>query len=266
MITITRNKQKYTGPYNWSEISLRKFIELASIPMPEGFEELILADGRYDIERQDTVESYVKIITELTDKQLDETFPEYYKKVALCLSDVPEMIMTIDLARELYQMYFMPFVVSLTYNAPVISFMGGLKEYTPDRVESFELQGQKFYLPKTITISGQSVPLAKEPIVSYSEAGDLFRDTKLVKNISKIPLFMAIYCRKKDEEYNEELVLQRQEMFMDAPMSVVWDVFFCTIKQLPSYTRCILLFGTLPIGVKEQRERVRALRSMDARV
>lgn len=259
MIKLIIGNKKFKGIYRWDEMSLRKFIELSNIPMPEGYEALVLADGKYDHTRQDSVDHYVKVVTELTDKQLNEDFPNYYRKVVLCLSDVPEKDLTDEMANVVYEMYFRPFVVSLIYNAPVISFMGGLKDYTPEPVESFKIQGKRYYLPESITINGIDVPLAKEPIISYSEASDLFANVRLTKQANKLARFMAIYCRRKNEKYSDEIVLEREQLFMDLPMSTVWNVFFCIIKRVPAYLRTILLFGIRPGNLAEARESARLL-------
>ena len=86
MIRITLNKKKYKGIYSWSEMSLEKFSQLASIPMPEGYEDYIIADGKFST---DNIEQYVNAVSKITDKQINEDFPEYYCKVISCLSDVP---------------------------------------------------------------------------------------------------------------------------------------------------------------------------------
>jgi hypothetical protein len=262
MIKITIGKKKYSGIYRWDEMSLRKFIQLSVIPIPEGYEAYVLADGKYDHTRMDTVEYYTKVVSELTDQQIKEEFPAYYRKVCLCLSDVPGNMLTDDMVTELYELYFRPFVCTLIYNAPVISFMGELKDYTSDHVQSFKVGSECFCLPESITLSGQDIPLAKEPIISYSEASDLFRDLKLTKEADKLSRFMAIYCRKKSEEYSDEIVLYRQELMLQVPMSTVWSVFFCITKQLPSYIRPILLSGIHRGGVEAQRKQVRHLLGM----
>jgi hypothetical protein len=89
MIKITIGRKHFKGIYRWDEMSLRKFCELSAIPLPEGYEAYVLADGKYDHERRDTVEHYINIVSGLTDKQISEDFPAYYRKVWNCLTNVP---------------------------------------------------------------------------------------------------------------------------------------------------------------------------------
>lgn len=261
MIKITIGRKRFKGIYSWDEITLGKFCELAAIPMPEGYEAFVLADGQYDHERKDSVDHYVRIVSELTDKQINDDFPEYYRKVVLCLSDIPEKYLTKDLVLDICDWYFRPFIASVIYNAPVISFMGGLKDYTPESVKHFNIGRERFYLPESITLMGQEIPLAKEPIISFIEANDLFKNISLAKECNKLARLMAIYCRKKNEIYSDDIVLSRQQLFTKVPMSIVWSVFFCIAKQLPNYTLPILLSGT-PERLGEARKRARTYRSM----
>lgn len=266
MIKITIGHKKYTGIYRWDEMSLRQFVNLCAIPIPEGYEAYILADGKYDHTRHDSIDEYVRVVNSLTDEQIKKEFPEYYRKVILCLTNIPNHVLTDELVKELYELHYIPFVVSAIFNAPVISFMGSLKDYIPERVDYIKLHKDKYYLPESITITGIDVPLAKEPIISYLEAGDIFRDLKLSRQADKLSRFMGIYCRKKGEEYRDEYVLSRQLLFMECPMSVVWDVFFCIAVHLPVYLRTILLYGIRPMRLEDRREQVRHLLSTGVEV
>jgi hypothetical protein len=258
MIKIKIGKKRFKGVYSWNDVTLQKFTELASIPMPDGYEAYILADGKFDHDQKDSVDYYTNVVLALTDKQINEDFPAYFKKVCLCLSNVPERYLSDDLVQSLYDWYFRPFVVALLYHAPVIHFLGELKTYEPETVKRFRIGLQRFYLPEVVIVMEQGIPLAKEPILSYSEASDIFRDMKVTKqDVQRLATFMAIYCRKKGEDYNEAKVLERESLFMRVPMSVVWSVFFYTARRLPGSMLTILLFGRLPKHLKELVEEVR---------
>ena len=195
---------------------------------------------------------------------LNETFPAYYRRVISCLSDIPEGLkLTSDQIHDIYELYLKPFVVSLIYHAPLIYLAGELKDYTPVIKNHFDIGFQRFYLPRTISVMDQKIPLADEPIVAYTEASDIFRRMKLsADDIHKLAMFMAIYCRKKNEWYDERRVIERKELFMAARMSVVWGVFFCIIRQLPDYMTFTLLFGGLPKSIRDSVSEVRTYRSM----
>ena len=253
MIKITIGKKKFAGAYSWNDITLSKYCDLAAIPIPEGYKDFIIADGKFSIDNPETVDEYVKAVTEITPKQLNEIFPAYYRKVIYCLSDIPEGYdIPKDLVNDLYEYYFKPFVASLLYHTPLIHFLGQLKNYEPHMIQNFKIGHNRYYLPETLNILGQDVPMANEPIITYTEASDIFRGMKLgPDDIHKLALFMAIYCRKKGEQYDERKVIERKELFIKAPMAVVWSVFFCTIKRLPEYILITRLFGSLPKSLKE---------------
>ncbi len=260
MITIRLNKKKYRGIYRWSELTLQKFCNLASVPMPEGYESYIAADGKFSA---DTIDEYIKSLSAITDKQIKEDFPAYYRKVISCLSNVPVKKLTPEQVNDLYDWYFKPFVVSLIYHKPVIHFMGQLTEYVPEQVRKFRIGLRTFYLPETVHILDQDIPLAKEPVVTYTEASDIFRGMKVSKDdVKRLSHFMAIYCRKKRERYSDRIALERQSMMMRVPMSIVWAVFFYTVRRLPDSALIILLFGKLPKQVAETVSAARTYKNL----
>lgn len=249
MIKITINGKKYKGVYSWDDLSLSKFCEVAAIPMPEGYESYILADGKFT---PDKVDEYVEAVSQITEDQL-KAFPVYYRKVISCLTNIPDSLeIPTERVEELYEYYLKPFIVSLLYHVPVINYFGQIKQYEPVKCRSFNIGLQTFRLPDTVRILDQDIPLANESILTYSEASDIFRGMKISKDdVNRLALFMAIYCRKKGEAYDEKKVLERKDLFMKAPMSVVWSVFFCTIRRLPDYSMITLLYGSLPKSIRE---------------
>ena len=148
--------------------------------------------------------------------------------------------------------------------------MGQITQYEPPAVRSVRIGLKRFKLPETVQIMDQEIPLANEPILTYTEASDIFRGMKINKDdVKRLSLFMAIYCRKKGERYDERKALERQEVFMRCPMSVVWSVFFYTLRRLKDSTVTIQLFGRLPKQMEEivsaartYRDSVRSVSSM----
>jgi hypothetical protein len=258
MIRITLNGKKYKGIYSWEELSLSKFCELAAIPMPEGYESYIIADGKFS---SDTIDEYINALSKITDEQLNDAFPAYFRKVIACLSDAPMSLLnqvSDELINKRYEYFFKPFVLSLVYHTPVIHYMGQIKFYTPKTITKFRIDRQTFRLPHSVQILDQVIPLAEEPLITYSEASDLIKGMNIGKdNIKRLALFMAIYCRKKGEQYDEKKALEREELMMKVPMSIVWSVFFYTVRRLPDYTMITRLFGSLPKQIRETVERVR---------
>jgi hypothetical protein len=267
MITITINKKRFKGVYSWDDVTLSQFCDLAAINMPEGYESFIIADGKFSTE---TLAEYIKAVSKITDKQLTNDFPAYYRKVIKCLSNIPERVIQSlpeDKVNDLYEYYFKPFVVSLLYNVPVIHFMGQITQYEPKKVSKFRIGLNTYYLPQSLELNGQSIPLANEPIISYSEASDIFRGMKVGRNdVKRLALFMAIYCRKKGEQYDERKALERQEQMMRCKMSVVWSVFFYTVQRVPGSSMIIQLFGKLPKQIREVRDRAMTYQNMEVEV
>lgn len=264
MIKITINGKKYKGCYSWDDLTLSRFCDLAAIPIPDGYKDFIIADGKFTPDNQKSVDEYVEAVTAITEDQLNVEFMDYYRKVIYCLSDIPQTLELPDeFVHDAYEFHFRPFVDSIIYHIPLIYFKGMLIQYTPNIIRSFNIGLQKFYLPETVNVMGKDVPLKNESILTYAEASDVFRGMKLTADdINKLALFMAIYCRKRGEEYDERKVLQRKDLFMKAPMSVVWSVFFCIIRRLPSSMSFSLLFGSLRRSVRESVSEVRIYRSM----
>jgi hypothetical protein len=255
LITIRINKKQFKGAYSWNDITLQKFHELASIPMPDGYEAYILADGNYN---EQTKDKYIDTVLSLTDEQVTTTFPAYYRRVVSCLSNIPHDLLPDDKVNELYEYYFKPFVLSLVYHAPVIHFMGQVVQYQPEEIKSFRIGLSRYYLPKTVNIQGRDFPLEDEPVLSYSDVSDGSAGFKLSKDdMNRLTLFLAIYCRKKNEVYDLKRSLERQSLMMKCKMSVVWSVFFCTIRRLNSYKLCTQLFGSLPHQITEVRDQLR---------
>lgn len=265
MIKITLNKKTYKGAYRWDDITLRKFCDLAAIKMPEGYEAYILADGKFDVEN---IDQYIEAVSKITDNQVNEDFPAYYRKVIECLTNIPYKkiaLMSTEEVNDLYEYYFKPFVISLLYHTPVIHFMGQIKQYEPELVKKIRIGLRIFRLPESVNIMDQDIPLANEPIITYSEASDIFKGMKVSRDdVKRLALFMAIYCRKKGEQYNERKTLERQELFMKVPMSIVWSVFFYTIQRLPDSSLTIRLFGRLPKSLTEVVSGVRTYQSLVA--
>lgn len=267
MISIRIGKKKFKGVYRWEDITLQRFCNLAAIPMPEGYEAYILADGKFST---DDLTPYLEAVSKITDKQIKEDFPVYYRRVIECLANIPYKkiaLLSSEQAGDLYDYYFKPFVLSLLYHAPVIHFMGQIKQYEPPYIKKIRIGLNIFRLPGTVNIMDQDIPLANEPIISYSEASDIFRGMKVSRDdVKRLALFMAIYCRKKGEKYNEKKALRRQELFMKAPMSVVWSVFFYTARRLKESSEIIQLFSRLPKSIKEVKDLVRDYKDMAVEV
>ena len=264
MISILINKKKFKGVYNWEDITLQLFCNLAAIPIPESYEAFIRADGLFN---RDNIDQYIENILKTTEDDLNIVFPNYYKEVVACLSNIPQKTintLTPDQVADIYDNYFKPFVLSLIYHIPYWYLKGQICEYIPNEVESFRIGWHRYYIPETVVIGGQEIPMKNEPVVSHIEACSAIIGLKLTKDdLKRLSQFMAIYCRRKGEKYTEESVIKRQNLFLKAPMSVVWSVFFYTIRRVNSSEDCFRLFGNLHRSIREVVDLVKILKSME---
>lgn len=262
MIKIRIGKKRYKGVYRWEDIPLKTFCDLATIEMPDGYEDYILIDGNF--ESEDTAK-YVEAVSSLTPEQLTKSFPAYYRQVIECLTNIPKKVID-TLSRErvehLYEYYFKPFVLSILYHAPVIHLMGNVVNYIPPDVKSFKVGLKRYWVPLTVNILGQEIPLAQESIITYTEASDVFRGMKVSRyDVQRLALFMAIYCRRFGKKYNDGEALENQDTMMKVPMSIVWSVFFYTVQRLSDSELIIQLFGNLPRMIEEVIEQVKGYKS-----
>lgn len=260
MITVKIGKKKYKGFYRWDELPLKKYIELSEIVRPDGFDAFIKADGEFT---SDNIDKFVEEAAKVTDQQLTEIFPAYYRKVIGCLTNISDTLeIPLKEVNDFFEYYFKPFVLTLVYRTPVIYFYGKITEYMPPEVHRFRIGMNYYYLPESVVVMDQVIPLKKESIISYSEASDIFRMIN-TGAVNRMALFMAIYCRKKNEAYSDDKALERERLFMDIPMSTVWAVFFCTLKHLPDFTLITGLFGELRKTMAETVSAARGYKSLE---
>jgi len=252
MIIITIDSKPYHAVYRWEDLSLGKFIELSRIEMPEKLKALYVTSASMNTpdarDKKKAREGY-KIASEaILPADLRKHFPEYYGKVIGLLSDIPKEVIDImdaELRATLYDNYFKGFVMSLVYNSPVDILGGKIIEYNPPEVTSFEIGGEEFFFPESLKIGGDLVPMAHESILSFSEASeiDLAIQDLMDEGVSKFPLFMAVYCRKKNEQYSEGMVLEREPLFNNVTMDIAWSLFFYTGKLITALSRSLALFS-----------------------
>lgn len=249
MIRIQIGRRRYKGPYLWSDITLEQYITLAGIPIPAKYRAYALANEKFDSNKKESIDQYLDTIAEIGEEELTVSFPSFYKSVIQILTDIPPGIirnLSENQTTQIFDFYLRPFLLSLIFNTPVISLFGQLKDYEPPQISKIRIGLQVFILPKTIRINGTDNPLAQEPIITYAEACDLFKKSHgfTKDEIVNLPLLMAIYCRKKGEEYDEKRSLERVEIFKKATMDQVWSLFFYISRRLPGSGTFTQLFLT----------------------
>ncbi len=252
MIELTFDEGKFTGADCWEEITLDQFIRVCEVEIPTRLRNLLIAATALNDEdiklKQHAEDNYDKLAAEITTRDLIQTFPLYYGELMSILTDVPrEIIERIDgtLRAEFFDRYIRYVVLSIFYTQPIKYTANGMVPYVPDKpITEFDLNGTTYYLPKTLKLYDNDIFLADEPVVSFAEASEIemtYRDL-LEKGVSKLPMFMAIYCRPKDEQYDERKVLRREPLMRSVTMDKVWSVFFCISQLLRCCNHSIPLF------------------------
>jgi hypothetical protein len=231
MLQLEIEERVYNAPAGWHEVTLGKFIELCNIEIPEKLRSLWVASAGDDEAELAKAEDAIGT-TETT-----KVFPTYYGKVMALLTTVPQEVidrMHWPLREQFFNKHLRHYIYSSFARFPVHIVDGRLEMYDPEPKASFKLGGVEYFLPKTLKVYGEEIPLGKEQAVTFAEASDIevaLRDMA-EGAANRLPMFVAIYCREKGKLYSEEETMVRAEKFMGLPMEEVWRVFFCTFRQL----------------------------------
>jgi hypothetical protein len=229
MLKIDVRGIKYDLCNDWHDITLAKFRELISIEMPvklkRKWQALLKGDNTL----------YDELAKEIHYRDIVKTFPEYYGKVLKFCSTVPQDIIeqiSWQIREQLFNEYLLKFAISGIADLPLDKDEKGLCDYNPKLIESFEFEGERFFLPKSLERGGAVTPLVDESILTFSEASDIeiALHEWAEKGIDAMSQVIAVYCLKEGEKHTDELVLERTEKFKTLPMSEVWEVFFYIVS------------------------------------
>lgn len=233
MVNFTINKKQYQFPSTWGDITIKEAVGLhqlcKSIPtkLKEKYD-LILASKDHD-QAEEEVKAWIdSCIADDTVKD----FPEFYGKVILSLSDVPQELIdytTIESRLHIYTHYLEKFVLGAMYNGVGYDNVG---------ISSFDFKGFEYFLPSDKRINDLIIPMDSISTVQFCEASDLMAMISKQKEGFKYSAYIiAILCLTKGEVYNEEKIIERSKEFEDLPMDIVWEVFFCLVNSLHTSRR-----------------------------
>jgi hypothetical protein len=208
----------------WEDITLRRFVRLCLSPMPDKL--LSLFKSVHD------PAAYEEAFKAVTYEDTMKHFPAYFGEVIKILSDIPEDIVELIPGEDretLYYKIFHHIALSSVHSMPFIRPENELIPYEPIQDRSFDFRGGTYFFPKTLRLNGLEVPMANEPIITFTEAADIMTSwLKMAeKGSGNIALLAAIYCRKNGEEYDQDTALSRAEAFEDLTMDIYWGLFFC---------------------------------------
>lgn len=227
MLKIYVKGEKYDLCNEWHDLTLAKFKDLISIEMPVKFKKKWQA-----LLKQDNV-LYDELSKQIYYKDIIKAFPDYYGKILKFCTTIPQEIVeqiSWQVREQLFNEYLLKFVITGLSDLPLDKDDTGLCPYNPKLIESFEFEGEKFFLPRSLERGGIT-PLVDETILTFSEAADI--EIALhewsEKGIDAMSQIIAVYCLKENEKHSDELVIERTEKFKDLPMPEVWEVFFCIV-------------------------------------
>lgn len=110
----------------------------------------------------------------------------------------------------------------------VISVLDGLvEEYKPKGLRSFKCEGETYLFPSEF--------LKQNTYGDYIEATqlDMYIESMKHGKFDVLPEQMAILCRKLDEEYDDDVIPKKTEMFRNLTMDTVWEFsFFLTQRNI----------------------------------
>jgi len=237
MIKVTIEGKEYELKNKWDDLTLEEYEQVCKVKIPSSLKKKyeLMLQGKFE-EVQDG--SYRDIV---------KTHPKFFGEIIALCSNIPkEVIQYLHwiVRTKLYNEFLAHFVESQLSTFPlIIDDKGVLQYFEGCDATSFILNGEQYYLPESLQYGGVKVPMYKEKIATFAEAADIeiavhdFAE----KGVEAMAQFCAVYLRKEGEEHTDELVIARTEQFKKLPMSVVWEVFFCTTRLGVKFVNDILL-------------------------
>jgi len=269
MILFKINNINYKIFEHWREMPLSIGCAIHTLcfnEMPSKIKDIYsIITGTSDDKEKQLVEWYNSI----TDEEMIKTFPAFYGKVIKLLTDIPEdVIAQIKSADRdvFYKQYCEKFVFGIIY-APTDFDAVGIKSFKHKDLP-------ELFLPITKSVMGVDKPMFDRTAIEFTESADLEIFSKqmaggkfeVAANIISIlcrPIIpnkpmepfdriytshgvprkltgkerMALivnYPRTIIEPYNEDVCLERAKQLADVPMNIVFEVFFCLAKLIPS--------------------------------
>jgi len=208
---------------DWDTLTISEAEKLTDIKLPEKMKEL------YTCGTKEKFEEVQKTIT--LDNEID--FAKYAGKVLKIMSDIPnELIkyMQYHERNDLYEHYC---------REKIIALLSAIPDYKPEKIASFEFDGEVFVLPKTLKIFDKYLPGHSEKSLTFTEGQALFKAYAESQEKGNLRMIIAVYCRPEGEEYDEQKAIERSEKFGELPMSVAWEVFFCITELLNTSVKTI---------------------------
>ena len=208
-------------PEAWHELTLKDYISFVDA----------VSELQKKLKEDEKEESGLYEIIILYRKEFNDIFQAFTK----CEGAIIEKIKAKDLnTLYLYMLEFM-------------------KEPKEKRIESFKFKRRKYYLPKSkYNYFGNEMPMAEATFGEVVEAMQVQELDKAFNenNFKALPYQIAILCKPKDEEYDDQKVRERAKLFEDLTMDIVWQINFFLLTQK------ISLINNFPQFLKETQNKL----------
>lgn len=164
---------------------------------------------------------------ELNNADMRKHFPRFYGICLEALSDIPSDVME----RVLWDDR------TATYKQMAEHFVLGMMfgDYSQiENIKEIEFNEETLLLPITDKVLNMTIPMAGEPIITFTEAADLqiYSEDMAGGKFGVAANIVSILCRPEGEAYNEKVSLKRAEGLKELTMDKVWEVFFCITQQV----------------------------------
>lgn len=259
MLGVEVTGNDYQIDTTWDDLTLRKAIKVAKLAkkLPKKLEEAYAKIVELANTPDQVPDAVREIEKEVTDKDRIKTLPKFYGEALAICSDIPKKIVQTvphDWRTGIYQTYHEHFVFGCLHypknfkakSIPHFFFDMGRKfdEEGKEAKKEYKRHLVKFYLPENSKGLAGDRPMGHEQAVVWTESADLEHFSKEMEagNLTHAANICSIMARPMGhtgqiEEYDEKIALERSKHFIDLPMSVVWEVFFCFITRMVTYER-----------------------------
>ena len=202
MLVFSAGEHEFSVPEEWSEITLEKYAVF--IDAVNELQAKLKDDKNEDI-------GFYQIVLE---------YREHFNKLFQTFTGIEPSIIDRIKADNIYTTY--------------MYIMNFLKEPDYNKIDSFTFKRKKYYLPKSkVDYFGNEIEMAEASFGEVVEAMQVQEMDKSFQenNFKVLPYQIAMLCRRKGEDYNDQIIKERAEVFKELPMDVVWQVAFFLIKQ-----------------------------------
>jgi len=215
MIDVNIGLNSYRLPLYWDNITLQEGIELHSLckkSLPTKLQE------KYDIilnikDKEELNKELVEWSESITDDYLEDQLPIFIKSLLNFWSipyDVTDKCTNESLI-QIYIDYIELFVIGILNNGT---------GYHPLGIDGFKVNDNPLVFPEDKQIGDTTIPMYNLTTVQFCECSDLLMLVN-TQGFQLMPFFVSTLLQ--DGEYDEDVVLDNANIFLQIPMSYVWE-------------------------------------------